>query len=127
MKGGDEVRLNVLKLSHLARPRTHEGANGEAAIREGAFADRWPATFPSGEGSDLAGIVEQAGPDVTTEDSMLRHGIVERGLGCPWVVAVHRGLVVIGGDVAPPAYGAQGYAVIDFNKAEPSLTRLAVG
>jgi hypothetical protein len=78
----------------------------------------------------LAGrvIYEQPpGPDVTTEDSTLRHGIVERGLGCPWVVAVHRGLVVIGGDVAPPAYGAQGYAVIDFNKAEPSLTRLAVG
>src|SRR5271163_4817202 len=30
---------------------------GEAAIREGAFADRWPTTFPSGEGSDLAGVV----------------------------------------------------------------------
>jgi NADPH:quinone reductase-like Zn-dependent oxidoreductase len=39
---------------------------GEAKIREGAGASRWPATFPSGEGSDLAGIVEQAGPDVTT-------------------------------------------------------------
>jgi hypothetical protein len=28
---------------------------GEAAIREGAFAKQWPATFPSGQGSDLAG------------------------------------------------------------------------
>jgi len=73
-------------------------------------------------------IYEQPpGPDEPTEDSTLRHGIVERGLGCPWVVAVHRGLVVIAGDVQPPAYGAQGYAVIDFNKPEPSLTRLAVG
>ena len=25
---------------------------GEAAIREGVFAKQWPATFPSGEGSD---------------------------------------------------------------------------
>jgi len=26
----------------------------------------WPATFPSGEGSDLAGIVAETGPDVTS-------------------------------------------------------------
>lgn len=38
---------------------------GEAKIREGMLASRWPTTFPSGEGTDLAGIVEQAGPDVT--------------------------------------------------------------
>lgn len=38
---------------------------GEIAIREGAFADRWPSTFPSGEGSDLAGVVEQVGAGVT--------------------------------------------------------------
>ena len=34
---------------------------GEAAVRQGAFADRWPATFPSGQGSDLAGIVVELG------------------------------------------------------------------
>ena len=28
---------------------------GEAKIREGLLHDRWPATFPSGQGSDLAG------------------------------------------------------------------------
>src|ERR1700721_1727917 len=38
---------------------------GEAMIREGAFADLWPATFPSGQGSDLAGIVEEVGRAVT--------------------------------------------------------------
>jgi NADPH:quinone reductase-like Zn-dependent oxidoreductase len=38
---------------------------GEAAVRAGAFAARWPATFPSGEGSDFAGIVEEVGEGVT--------------------------------------------------------------
>ena len=38
---------------------------GEAKIREGLLAAQWPATFPSGQGSDLAGIVAETGPDVT--------------------------------------------------------------
>src|SRR5712692_9221514 len=38
---------------------------GEASIRKGLLADKWPATFPSGEGSDLAGIVEALGDGVT--------------------------------------------------------------
>jgi len=38
---------------------------GEAKIRDGLLHARWPATFPSGEGSDLAGVVERLGPDVT--------------------------------------------------------------
>jgi NADPH:quinone reductase-like Zn-dependent oxidoreductase len=38
---------------------------GEAKIREGALHSRYPATFPSGEGSDLAGVVEGVGVDVT--------------------------------------------------------------
>src|ERR1700678_3930595 len=38
---------------------------GEAKIREGLLHERWPATFPSGEGSDLAGVVAGTGPDVT--------------------------------------------------------------
>jgi NADPH:quinone reductase-like Zn-dependent oxidoreductase len=38
---------------------------GEASIRKGLFADRWPSTFPSGQGSDLAGIVEQVGSGVS--------------------------------------------------------------
>jgi NADPH:quinone reductase-like Zn-dependent oxidoreductase len=37
---------------------------GEAAIRSGAMHDRWPATFPSGQGSDLAGVVAQVGEGV---------------------------------------------------------------
>ena len=38
---------------------------GEAAIRTGALHDMFPATFPSGEGSDLAGVVTTIGPEVT--------------------------------------------------------------
>jgi NADPH:quinone reductase-like Zn-dependent oxidoreductase len=37
---------------------------GEAKIREGLLHERWPATFPSGQGSDLAGTVEQLGDGV---------------------------------------------------------------
>lgn len=38
---------------------------GEAKIRAGLLHSQFPATFPSGEGSDLAGIVDQIGPGVT--------------------------------------------------------------
>ncbi|HET9094670.1 MAG TPA: NADP-dependent oxidoreductase [Solirubrobacteraceae bacterium] len=48
----------------LVRVRAAGINPGEASIRTGALHDRWPATFPSGQGSDLAGIVEQASPGV---------------------------------------------------------------
>jgi NADPH:quinone reductase-like Zn-dependent oxidoreductase len=38
---------------------------GEAAIRSGAMHEMFPATFPSGEGSDLAGVVTAVGQGVT--------------------------------------------------------------
>jgi NADPH:quinone reductase-like Zn-dependent oxidoreductase len=38
---------------------------GEAKIRDGALHSRFPATFPSGQGSDLAGVVEGIGAGVT--------------------------------------------------------------
>jgi NADPH:quinone reductase-like Zn-dependent oxidoreductase len=37
---------------------------GEIAIREGFLDARWPASFPSGEGSDFAGIVDAVGAGV---------------------------------------------------------------
>ena len=37
---------------------------GEAGIREGWFAELFPATFPSGEGSDFAGVVVEVGAGV---------------------------------------------------------------
>jgi NADPH:quinone reductase-like Zn-dependent oxidoreductase len=38
---------------------------GEISIREGRLHERWPATFPSGEGTDFAGVVQALGEGVT--------------------------------------------------------------
>jgi NADPH:quinone reductase-like Zn-dependent oxidoreductase len=69
--------LDVLQVVEVDRPIPGPGKvlvrvkaaginPGEASIRKGLFAERWPSTFPSGQGSDLAGVVEQIGPDVRT-------------------------------------------------------------
>ncbi|WP_431038691.1 NADP-dependent oxidoreductase [Streptomyces sp. P6-2-1] len=49
----------------LVRVRAAGINPGEAKIREGQAHERWPATFPSGQGSDLAGVVESTGGDVS--------------------------------------------------------------
>jgi NADPH:quinone reductase-like Zn-dependent oxidoreductase len=38
---------------------------GEASIRKGFLHERWPTTFPSGEGTDLAGVVTAVGDGVS--------------------------------------------------------------
>jgi NADPH:quinone reductase-like Zn-dependent oxidoreductase len=79
---------------------------GEAAIREGVFAQRWPARFPSGQGSDLAGVVAQLGAGVErfavgaevigyTDDRashaeyvlVEQQNLIQRPSGMPWEVA----------------------------------------
>ena len=50
----------------LVRVRAAGINPGEAKIREGLLHARWPATFPSGQGSDLAGVVDRLGPGVTS-------------------------------------------------------------
>jgi NADPH:quinone reductase-like Zn-dependent oxidoreductase len=68
--------LDVLEVRDIPRPEAGPGRvlvqvraasvnPGEAAIREGQVAQRWPSTFPSGQGSDLAGIVTAVGEGVT--------------------------------------------------------------
>lgn len=49
----------------LVRVRAAGINPGEAKIRDGAMHELFPATFPSGEGSDLAGIVEETGDGVS--------------------------------------------------------------
>jgi NADPH:quinone reductase-like Zn-dependent oxidoreductase len=68
--------IDVLKVVDVARPVPGPGQvlvkvkaaginPGEASIRKGLLDAMWPATFPSGQGSDLAGIVDEVGPDIT--------------------------------------------------------------
>ncbi|HWD88513.1 MAG TPA: NADP-dependent oxidoreductase [Mucilaginibacter sp.] len=45
----------------LVRVKTAGINPGEASIREGKLQKMFPSTFPSGQGTDFAGIVEQAG------------------------------------------------------------------
>jgi NADPH:quinone reductase-like Zn-dependent oxidoreductase len=68
--------VDVLKVIDVPRPAPEPGQvlvqvkatginPGEAKIRQGLLHARFPATFPSGEGSDLAGIIAATGPGVT--------------------------------------------------------------
>jgi NADPH:quinone reductase-like Zn-dependent oxidoreductase len=67
---------DVLKVVDVLRPEPGPGQvliqvraaginPGEAKIRDGSLHARWPATFPSGQGSDLAGVVAGIGPGAT--------------------------------------------------------------
>ena len=56
---------------------------GETNIRTGALHDRFPATFPSGEGTDLAGVVTSIGPDVT------EFAVGDEVLGFSWARSSH--------------------------------------
>jgi len=116
--------VEVLKVVDVPRPVPTAGQvlvqvkaaginPGEAKIRAGLMHARWPATFPSGEGSDLAGIVAETGPGVSgvsagdevigwtdNRASQAEYAVVEeqhltaKPAGVPWDVA--GGLFVAG-------------------------------
>lgn len=69
---------------------------GEIAIRQGRLDERWPASFPSGEGSDLAGVVQAVGDGVTT------FSVGEEVLGWTEERASHAELVVVAPDQLTP-------------------------
>jgi NADPH:quinone reductase-like Zn-dependent oxidoreductase len=97
---------------------------GEASIRKGLMHERWPATFPSGEGSDLAGVVEEVGSDVHAfsagdevlgwTDQRASHAelvvvpagqLIAKPAGVPWEVA---GSLFVAGTTAYAAVRAVG-------------------
>ena len=91
--------VDVLKVVEVPRPVPGAGQvlvrvkaaginPGEASIRKGLLHAMWPATFPSGEGSDLAGVVEEVGPDVA------RFGVGDEVLGFVDTRSSHAELVV---------------------------------
>lgn len=67
--------VDVLRVEDVPRPAPGRGQvlvevraaginPGEASIRRGLLHDRFPATFPSGQGSDFAGVVAELGEGV---------------------------------------------------------------
>jgi NADPH:quinone reductase-like Zn-dependent oxidoreductase len=67
--------IDVLRVEEVERPMPGEGQvlvrvkaaginPGEALIRTGALEKIFPSTFPSGQGSDLAGVIEEVGAGI---------------------------------------------------------------
>lgn len=127
--------IDVLRVDEVPRPEPGAGQvlvrvraaginPGESKIREGALHARFPATFPSGQGSDFAGVVEQVGDGVTgvapgdevigwvdTRSSQAEHvvaaaaNVVPKPESVPWEVA---GALPVAGFTAWAAVGAVG-------------------
>ena len=62
---------------------------GEAAIRSGALEAVFPATFPSGEGSDLAGVISAVG------DEVAEFAVGDEVLGWSWGRSSHAEYVAV--------------------------------
>lgn len=98
--------IDVLTVEEVERPAPEPGQvlvrmvaaginPGEASIRKGLLHEQWPATFPSGQGSDLAGTVEVLGAGVeglAVGDAVVGH-VDTRGSHAEFVVAEASDLV----------------------------------
>ncbi|HEY0933074.1 MAG TPA: NADP-dependent oxidoreductase [Trebonia sp.] len=108
---------------------------GEAKIRDGSLHERWPATFPSGQGSDFAGVVDKLGPGVTsaapgdevvgwvnTRSSQAEYTVAEaadlvpRPSGLPWEIAG-----------ALPVAGGTAWAMVEAAGVKPGDTVVVSG
>ena len=104
--------IDVLKVVDVDRPVPQAGQvlvqvkaaginPGEAAIREGWFAELFPATFPCGEGSDFAGVVVEVhpGPNAVARAIDPSTGVVRGAWPLPsghaWLDGVHDGVARI--------------------------------
>ena len=132
--------IDVLDVRDVPRPSAEPGRvlvqvkaaginPGEASIRKGLLHDRWPAAFPSGQGSDLAGVVVEVGDGVITfqpgdevfgfTDDRASHAeyvsvpagqLTANPAGVPWEVA---GSLFVAGSTAYAAVNAVGVTVGD--------------
>jgi NADPH:quinone reductase-like Zn-dependent oxidoreductase len=103
---------------------------GEIAIREGNLHDRWPATFPSGEGTDFAGVVQALGDGVSAfspGDEVL--GWTEKRASQAELVAVPADQLAakpasVAWEVAGSLFvvGMAGYACVDAVAPQPGET-----
>ena len=148
--------IDVLEVVEVAKPVPAPGQvlvrmkaaginPGEASIRKGLLHDMFPTTFPSGEGSDVAGQIEELGAGVETfavgddvigfTENRCSHAdlvlvdaenLVERPANVPWEVA--GGLFVAGTTAyaAVRAVGVEAGDVVVVSGAAGGVGSLAV-
>ncbi|MFJ2239356.1 NADP-dependent oxidoreductase [Streptomyces sp. NPDC087859] len=106
--GGPEV----LEIAQVPRPVPGPGEvlvrvavapvnPGEAGIRQGVFADMWPAAFPEGQGNDFAGWVADLGTgvaDFSVGDEVI--GYLPRAAQADYVVSPARLLTLKPSDIS---------------------------
>jgi NADPH:quinone reductase len=103
---------------------------GEAGIRSGALHEQFPATFPSGEGSDLAGVVIEVGEgvsDFAVDDEVLGFSFQRSSHATHAVVPVDQLIhkpAELSWEVAGSLYvvGATAYAAVNAVRPQPGET-----